>query len=71
MTTKLTRHAEIVAQARITLRDADRATWDDDTLFKLLNAAIARNNVEHAYGFDQPTADVLWYEVVKMAKEIE
>jgi hypothetical protein len=75
MTTRLTRHAEIVAQARITLRDVDRAIWDDDTLFRLLNVAIAKNNTQlmanHAYGFSKETADVLWYEVVKMAKEVQ
>lgn len=61
----------IIQKVRATLQDVDAVHWSDDELEKLVRIAAFKINNDLALAYPEAVDDHLWYETVKMAREIK
>jgi hypothetical protein len=61
----------IIQKVRATLQDVDAVHWSDDELEKLVRIAAFKINNDLALAYQEAVDDHLWYETVKMAREIK
>jgi hypothetical protein len=68
----MTSQNDVIKQARETLQDVDAVHWSDKELYRLLGIAAAEQPHHYSGGhYPKHVADVLWYETVKMAREVK
>jgi len=61
----------IMQKVRVTLQDVDAAHWSDDELTKLVRIAATKIDSDLALAYPEAVDDHLWYETVKMAREVK
>jgi hypothetical protein len=61
----------IIQKVRVTLQDVDAVHWSDDELERLARIAAVKIGNDLALAYPEAVDDHLWYETVKMAREVK
>jgi hypothetical protein len=61
----------IIQKVRVTLQDVYAVHWSDDELERLARIAAVKIDNDLALAYPEAVDDHLWYETVKMAREVK